>query len=65
MQDTNIPLDFPFKAGDKIRSKANPDERGEICCISYTAKIIRVYVDAPFGKIVKWYDIDEIETIKE
>lgn len=65
MLNNNPNTNFPFKAGDKVRSKVNPNEQGEICCISYTTKIVRVYVDAPFGKIVKWYDVDELELIEE
>jgi len=65
-QNPSIPeneptLDFPFKIGDKVRSKLNPDEQGEICCIFYATNSVRVYSDVPFGKAVVSYNADEIE----
>jgi len=58
-------LDFPFKIGDKVQSKLNPDQQGEICCISYATNSVRVYSDVPFGKAVVSYNADEIEIAKE
>lgn len=61
MQDTIKPMEFPFKIGDKVQSKANPEEQGEVCCISYLTNSVRVYSDVPFGKAIKYYNADEIE----
>lgn len=62
----NNPLvNFPFKIGDKVQSKLNPDEQGEVYCISYPTNSVRVYSDVPFGKVVKCYNTDEIELLWE
>lgn len=63
MQETIIPLDFPFKPGDKVQSKGNPDEQGEVYCISYIANFVRVYIDVPFSKVVRCYHVDELKLI--
>lgn len=65
MQDTPTPMEFPFKIGDKVQSKANPEEQGEVCCISYLTSSVRVYSDVPFGKAIKCYDADQLELTKE
>ena len=65
MQDTIKPMEFPFKIGDKVQSKANPEEQGEVCCISYLTNSVRVYSAVPFGKAIKCYNADEIELTKE
>jgi len=65
MKETIIPLDFPFKIGDKVQSKLNPDEQGEVYCISYSTNSVRVYSDVPFGKAVKCYNADELNLVKE
>ena len=65
MQDTTTPMEFPFKIGDKVQSKANPEEQGEVCCISYPTNSVRVYIDVPFGKAVKCYNADELNLVKE
>ena len=51
---------FPYKIGDKVRSKLIPEEYGEICCISYTKRTVRVAMEFPFGKLL-WFDVEEIE----
>ena len=51
---------FPYKIGDKVRSKLTPEEYGEICCISYTQKTVRVIMQQPLGKLW-WFDVEEIE----
>lgn len=65
MPETIIPLDFHFKIGDKVQSKSNPDEQGEVCCISYPTNSVRVYSDVPFGKAIKCYNADDLELTKE
>lgn len=52
---------FPYKIGDKVRSKLIPDEYGEICCISYTQRTVRV-MQYPLGKL-RCFDVEEIELI--
>lgn len=65
MQDTITPMKFPFKIGDKVQSKTNPAEQGEVCCISYLTNSVRVYSDAPFGKAIKCYNADDLNLVKE
>lgn len=65
MQETITPIEFPFKIGDKVQSKTNPEEQGEVCCISYLTNSVSVYSDVPFGKAVRCYDADQLELTKE
>ena len=51
---------FPYKIGDKVRSKLIPEEYGEICCISYTQRTVRVIMQQPLGKLW-WFSTEEIE----
>jgi len=60
MQDTPTPTGFPFKIGDKVQSKLNPDEQGVIKGISYLTNSVRVYAVVPFGEAVTCYDVDEL-----
>ncbi len=60
MQSDNLKENFPFKCSDLVRSKLNSDEYGEVCCISYTTKTVRVIQQCPIGKIL-CYDVDELE----
>lgn len=53
---------FPYKIGDKVRNKHRTEEYGEICCISYTQRTVRVTMQNPLGKIW-WYDVEELELI--
>lgn len=62
MQNDNPEENFPSKCGDRVRSKLNPNEYGGDCCISYTARAIRVLQQYPLGKIW-WYDVSELELI--